>query len=512
MRNFFLLFLLLLSISCSQEDVDIIDKEGSGTLTPQTYRPLFHFSVPNNWMNDPNGMFYLNGTYHLFYQYYPEGTQWGPMHWGHTTSEDLFNWKDKPIALYPDEYGYIFSGSAVVDSHNTSGLKSNENDPIVAVYTNHQNITGQQVQSIAYSNDNGETWVKYINNPVLPNQGIRDFRDPKVFWHDDSSAWIMSIAAGDHIQFYRSPNLIDWELSSTFGKEKGAHGGVWECPDLFQLELNGKNYWVLLVSINPGGPNGGSSTQYFIGDFDGINFTTEQDEILWLDEGVDNYAGVTWSNIPDSDGRKLFIGWMSNWDYAGGTPTSNWRGSMTLPRELTIRETSSGIRLFSSPVEELQQYLNRAQSNEPIFREGVFEFTNNDIIRSGAYQLTFNVDLSIGTNLEIKLGNGLEDLSINYDNSNKQFVIDRSRSGRVDFSPMFSKKIKCDYDAVNQTIPLKFIVDKSSIEIFINEGEKSMTALFFPKYEYSNLKISTDNTMNAVDNVLLTPIEQSVKR
>jgi fructan beta-fructosidase len=258
-------------------------------------------------MNDPNGMVYYKGEYHLFYQHYPEKSVWGPMHWGHAISTDLVHWEHMPIAIYPDSLGYIFSGSAVADYNNTSGLGTKENPPLVAFFTYHDmkaekegRFTEIESQAIAYSLDKGRTWTKYKGNPVVKNPGIRDFRDPKVIWHNDSKQWIMSIASGQVIKFYSSPNCLDWTYLSEFGEGRGEHGGVWECPDLFPLQVKGSNEtkWVLIVNINPGGPAGGSATQYFVGDFNGKEFISAQSKTQWMDYGKDNYAGVTWSNAP----------------------------------------------------------------------------------------------------------------------------------------------------------------------------------------------------------------------
>ena len=295
------------------------------------YRPLFHFTPKQGWMNDPNGMIYLNGQYHLFFQHYPDSTVWGPMHWGHATSSDLVQWKEQPIALYPDSIGMIFSGSAVLDKNNTSGLGRGGIAPLVAIFTQHfmpgekAGRTDFQNQSIAYSLDEGKTWTKYAGNPVLKTPNLKDFRDPKVIWHAPTQKWIMSLAVADHVEFYSAPDLINWTKESEIGKNLFAHGGVWECPDLLHFNLNGKTIWVLLVSMNPGGPNGGSATQYIVGDFDGHVFKPFSADIKWMDYGPDNYAGVTWSNTP---GRSVFMGWMSNWLYAAKLPTAPWRGAM----------------------------------------------------------------------------------------------------------------------------------------------------------------------------------------
>ncbi len=341
----------------SAKNIEFIDSSYA-----EQYRPQFHFSPEAHWMNDPNGLVYLDGEYHLFYQYYPDSNVWGPMHWGHAVSPDMIHWKHLPVALFPDSLGYIFSGSAVADVKNTSGLGSAENPPLVAIFTYHDPIGEKngsnkfQNQGLAYSIDKGRTWTKYPGNPVLKSPGIRDFRDPKVFWHNESDKWIMILAVNDRVHLYSSPNLLDWTFLSEFGQGIGAHGGVWECPDLFRIKVRGTNEmkWVMLVSINPGGPNGGSATQYFVGNFDGTNFIKENKEIQWVDWGRDNYAGVTWSNVPESDGRRLFLGWMSNWQYANVVPTHVWRSAMTVPRELALMHTGDGYLLVSNPVRELE--------------------------------------------------------------------------------------------------------------------------------------------------------------
>ncbi|HZH37827.1 MAG TPA: glycoside hydrolase family 32 protein, partial [Flavisolibacter sp.] len=327
------IFLAVLLLACSS--IKIAPAETTAYNEP--HRPQIHFTPKTAWMNDPNGMVYHNGTYHLFYQHNPDSTVWGPMHWGHATTKNLVHWQHQPVKLFPDSLGTIFSGSAVVDVNNTSGFGSKGKVPLVAIFTHHNPVMEKagrndfQYQSLAFSLDEGKTWTKYTGNPVVKNPGIRDFRDPKVMWHQGSGKWIMTLATLDRVTFYSSSNLKDWLKESEFGKELGAHGGVWECPDLFPLEYNGEQVWVLLVSINPGGPNGGSATQYFTGRFDGKTFTPLQTDTQWIDYGPDNYAGITWSNTGK---RKIFLGWMSNWQYAAAVPTQTWRSAMTIPRDL----------------------------------------------------------------------------------------------------------------------------------------------------------------------------------
>ena len=342
--------LLLINLGCIEKEKKETDENATVEANVQTYnepfRPQYHFSPEQGWMNDPNGLVYHNGDYHLFYQYYPHATVWGPMHWGHAVSKDLVTWEHKPIALFPDEKGYIFSGSAVVDTHNTSGFSTTGEPPLVAIFTyfslpkEKSGSIETQSQGIAYSLDNGVTWEKYGGNPVLPNPGIKDYRDPKVFWHEPTKKWIMLLVAGDYVKLYSSKNLKKWNFLSDFGKELGSKGGVWECPDLFPLTTtSGETKWVMVVSIGNGAPNGGSGTQYFVGDFNGTQFTTNQKEYKWLDWGTDNYAGITYNNTPNNE--RIFIGWMSNWQYALKTPTTPWRSAMTLPRELILEKVNN---------------------------------------------------------------------------------------------------------------------------------------------------------------------------
>ena len=305
-------------------------------------RPQAHFTPKRMWMNDPNGMIYMNGCHHLFYQFHPDSMIWGPMHWGHATSRDLLTWENHNISLYPDKHGTIFSGCCVIDKENTSKLfdSSGENN-LVAVYS-----YDTQLQGLATSIDNGMTWVKFEGNPILPAIK-KNFRDPKVIWHALTGNWVMAISAERECQFYTSKNLIDWTFASSFSA--GCKEGIWEVPDLFELyDINGNPKWVLIISISKGSPAGGSGIQYFVGDFDGKNFHWEETiGTKWLDYGPDNYAGSTWFNEPDND--KLYIGWMSNWTYANNVPTDPWRGSMTLPRKLQLFDNGSGFEVGGFP-------------------------------------------------------------------------------------------------------------------------------------------------------------------
>ena len=448
----------------------------------ERYRPQYHFTPESHWMNDPNGMFFYEGEYHLFYQHYPKDIVWGPMHWGHAVSKDLLHWEQLPIALYPDSLGYIFSGSAVVDWKNTSGLGTAENPPIVALYTYHDPIGEQaqkndfQTQGLAYSLDRGRSWKKYQNNPVLQNPGIRDFRDPKVFWHETSKHWIMSLAVQDHIAFYRSPNLIEWEALTTFGKDLGAHGGVWECPDLFPLnDQNGNEKWVLLVSINPGGPYGGSATQYFIGDFDGKTFTPQDTQIRWMDFGSDNYAGVTYSDIPTSDGRKILIGWMSNWDYANQVPTETWRSAMTLPRTLSLHQTADQkFELRSAAIDEMSTILGTEQKLDP-----------QAAITLLAQETQLYFEVAPDSDWSVTLSNAVGEFFAISQNANT-IRIDRTQSSNNSFSDAFAKTLEIPLNRL-KVENLTLYLDRSSIELFVNENALVSTNLIFPTQPFNQL-------------------------
>ena len=396
-------------------------------------RPEFHFTPQNNWMNDPNGLVYYKGRYHLFYQYNPEGDQWGHMSWGHATSSDLLHWDEHPIAIRDDERAMIFSGSAVVDHKNSSGFGSLENPPMVAIYTEHQEE--HQAQGLAYSLDEGITWTKYSGNPVL-DLGKKDFRDPKVTWDSHRGHWLMAVALPQEfiIQFYKSDDLKNWTHLSDFGPV-GAVGGIWECPDLFELDVDGATKWILIVSLNPGGPVGGSATQYFIGDFDGVTFTQTEylDEIKWIDFGADYYAAVSFNDAPHN--RRIMIGWMSNWDYAKFIPANPYRGAMSLPREISLAKIDGKIELIQRPVAEGAQYVRE------------IELTGDPIVIAGG----------------IKIG---------YDATRNMVYVDRSPStinSAIHSVPVTAK---------GGSVAAQLVVDKGSLELFIDGGRQVITDLF----------------------------------
>ncbi|MGB5369162.1 MAG: glycoside hydrolase family 32 protein [Flavobacteriaceae bacterium] len=494
--SFFLLLLTIASTSCKnneQNQEPIAATKTDTAYYKEAFRPQFHFSPERMWMNDPNGLVYNQGIYHMFYQYYPEDIVWGPMHWGHATSTDLIHWEHQPIALYPDEHGLIFSGSAVLDAMNSSGFGTLENPPLVAIFTYHDmeaekaGKADYETQGIAYSLDNGKSWTKYKANPVIQNPGLKDFRDPKVIWHRESQSWVLTLVAGDHAEFYSSKNLIDWQKQGEFGKGIGAHGGVWECPDLlsFKVEGNGETKWVLLISINPGAPNGGSGTQYFVGNFDGNTFAAEQKGEGWIDWGTDNYAGVTFSNRPNES--PIFIGWMSNWAYATATPTENWRSAMTLPRTLSLKKVGDRYKLFNYPVEGLDTII---ESGEP---KGIAVEGNQmeSLALNGGNQseIKFNT-LSTDFVLHLKNGAG-ERLTLTMDGARKLFLIDRKSAGRIDFKESFAEKIQ-QMPIANLPVEgyeVRLLLDWSSLEVFINKGEYVMTVQLFPNKPFDRFEV-----------------------
>jgi fructan beta-fructosidase len=408
------------------------------SLFGETFRPRAHFTPHRNWMNDPNGLIFYKGKYHLFYQHNPEGNLWGNMSWGHAVSSDLYNWEHLPVAISYDENFGIFSGSVVVDHKNSSGLGSTENPPMVAIYTAHRHDRTHQSQHIAYSLDEGLTWQKYSSNPVL-DLGMKDFRDPKVSYQADTDSWLMAISKPEEfkIAFFTSKDLKNWHHLSDLGP-LGATGGCWECPDLFPLTLpTGQTKWVLLVSLNPGGISGGSGTQYFVGNWDGKTFTPDSDKEQWIDYGRDNYAGVTFNDAPNSE--RIFIGWMNNWIYADKYPTELWRSSMTTPRKLSLEIINNTPILIASPLTPPASVI-----------------TKN-------YRIDTNKDFSL------TLTNGDKECVVRMNASQKEFEI--TRSWFVDDAPQKSPVITKD------SFEVEFIIDNGSCELFAPEIGLAMTSL-----------------------------------
>lgn len=454
-------------------------KEKKEMAEAELYRPAIHFTPPKAWMNDPNGMVFYKGVYHLFYQHNPDSPVWGPMHWGHATSADLIHWDHQPIALYPDSLGTIFSGSAVVDSNNTADFAKSGETALVAVFTQHNTRLEKagrsdfQTQGIAYSLDDGKTWIKYAGNPVVQNPGIRDFRDPKLIWYAPLKKWIMLLAAQHKIIFYSSTDIRKWTAESSFGENVGAHGGVWECPDLFPLQLDGKTVWVLIVNLNPGAPNKGSGTQYFLGDFDGHHFKPFTTDIKWLDYGPDNYAGITWSNTAD---KKILIGWMSNWMYANIVPTETWRSAMTIPRTLQLSKLENDLRVTSLPVQSLTAF------REPVFSKEKISRPFTETIRIPGV-MEFEADADKGFLIQL-MNDQQEKLMIGYDTGQQQFFIDRSASGQTSFHPDFGGRHVAPRFSKDKKLKLQLVIDKTSVELFGDNGLSVMTSIFFPRKPY----------------------------
>lgn len=493
--SIFIIFIFLLA-SCQRSEKKISGKY------EERYRSQIHFSPEAHWMNDPNGMVYYDGEYHLFYQYYPDSTVWGPMHWGHAVSTDLIHWTHLPVALYPDSLGYIFSGSAVIDWKNTSGFGQNGVPPMIAIFTYHNPVAEKagridfQNEGIAFSLDKGRSWTKYAENPVLKNPGIRDFRDPKVVWHEETHCWIMILAAQDRVKLYSSPDLKSWTYESDFGADRGAHGGVWECPDLFPMQSGDTTKWVMLVNINPGGPNGGSATQYFVGDFDGHVFTSQGIKTKWLDYGKDNYAGVTWSDVPKEDGRRLYVGWMNNWQYANQIPTSTWRGACTLPRSLELVEIYNDYLLLSTPVKEFDQLKVEEKKLAAASISGEYEIKET---QEFPIEVNLNFDTSNSTQMTFAEKFGIilsnsknERLLIGYDNLNKLFFTDRTSAGWDNPSHDFAQNIFAPYINNDPTLAIRLIIDQSSVELFSKNGLIVMTDRFFPTEDFTKLTLFAD--------------------
>lgn len=478
----------------------------------EKYRPKYHFTPDSMWMNDPNGMVYYQGEYHLFYQYYPKANVWGPMHWGHAVSKDMITWEHLPIALFPDSHGYIFSGSAVIDWQNTSGFGSIDNPPMVAIYTYHNpekekaGAIDFQTQGIAYSLDKGRTWKKYEQNPVISNPGFKDFRDPKVIWHDATKRWIMVLAVKDKTMFYSSKDLKKWDFESEYGLKDDKR--LWECPDLFTLKVEGSNEikWILVVSMQSGAPNGGTGTSYFIGDFDGHRFVNSQPENkqYWLDVGTDNYAMVSWSDIPAQDGRKLMLGWMSNWQYAQQVPTYRWRSAMTLPREVTlVKMAVKEWKLKSEIVREFESYKEKktAISKNNIVNDHLLILQKNPIVCE--LNISFNRKPLQGE-FTISISSPEKDtLKIGFDPTSNRYFIDRVKAGISDFNKAFPAKHFSPCLSQNTSLSMKIILDKSSVELFADEGLTAMTDIFFPIGDMNKIEVHAAGLSKILTNTVV---------
>lgn len=467
----------------------------------ERWRPQLHFSPTKNWTNDPNGMVFYDGEYHLFYQYNPFGDKWGHMSWGHAVSRDLVHWEHLPVALGEENGVMIFSGSAVVDWNNSSGFGKDVKPPLVAIYTGHYTKQPLQNQHIAYSNDRGRTWTKYRGNPVLDIKE-KEFRDPKVFWHAASNRWVMVVAlpVQRKVRFYASENLKNWDHLSDFGPA-GSIEGIWECPDLFPLMAGEKTKGVLLVNVSSGAPAGGSGCQYFVGSFDGKSFTPDpptakersgqkSESALWLDRGPDCYAAVTWSDVPPRDGRRLALGWMSNWQYANDVPTAPWRGAMTLPRELRLRSAADGLRLIQRPVKELAKLRGTLQR----FKGGTIQEANAWIKRNGISTVPLEMVVEFAPaatgSAGLKLFKSAKaETVLTVDRGRGQITMDRTRGGEVGFHKKFPGVFSMPLSKPDGSVKLHLFLDAGSVEVFVNDGGQVLTCLVFPSEGSSAVKL-----------------------
>lgn len=463
----------------------------------EKFRPVYHHTPAYGWMNDPNGMFYKDGVYHLYFQWNPYGSVWANMHWGHSTSTDLMHWNFEGCAIVPDAWGAIFSGSCVVDHNNTAGFGKGA---VVAFYTSAKATPWGDVQSqsMAYSLDNGKTFTKYEGNPILTSSE-KDFRDPKVFWYAPGKHWVMILAVGQHMEIYSSVNLKEWKKESEFGAMQGAHGGVWECPDLVEIPVEGtrEKKWVLICNLNPGGPFGGSAAQYFVGSFDGKKFVNESPtQTKWMDWGKDNYATVTWNNAPD--GRCIALGWMSNWQYANNVPTRQYRSANTLARDLTLYREGQELYLKSTPSVEVKKARGKKVSIPSFKVSEKHEMVNLFEEKQGAYEVEIVIQNAGASKIAFCLLNDKgEKVSMYYDLNRKQFVMDRSESGTVDFSKDFPAVTVAPAN-VDKELTLRLFVDRSSIEAFGEDGKFVMTNLVFPSQPYVKMCFEADKNGYAV--------------
>jgi fructan beta-fructosidase len=437
----------------------------------EAFRPQFHFSPARNWTNDPNGLVYFEGEYHLFFQFNPFGDRWGHMSWGHAVSKDLVHWSELPVALAEENGIMIFTGSTVVDQHNSSGFCAGGKPCMVAIYTGHTPETksspARQTQNIAYSNDRGRTWTKYLQNPVL-DLHMSDFRDPKVLWSERAKRWVMVVSfPNDHkVRFYGSSDLKHWETLSDFGPA-GASGGQWECPELFELPIEskpGQTRWVLKIGLNPGALQGGSGEQYFVGQFDGSRFVNDNPSslTLWTDYGKDCYCALTFNNLPRTQSQ-VMLGWMNNWQYAGDVPTRPWRGQMTVPRKLALRETSEGLRLVQNPIDALAQL---RQTPNP---------------ESDTFELQATVTLAGAKEVGWMLFTGDAAYTlVGYDREKQQLFVERRHSGETNFSKDFPARTTAPLQLSGNELRVHILVDRSSLEVFAGDGRIAITNLIFP--------------------------------
>ncbi len=518
MKNFAKLLLPAAALYLTGCGSPTAEKSAEITAMDTTYRPLYHFTTDSNWINDPNGLVYADGEFHLFAQYNPFGDKWGHMSWAHATSNDLFSWKQQALAI-PEQMNadssttMIFSGSAVTDSFNTSGFGSREVAPMVAIYTSHIDKSGQglaQSQSICYSLDKGKTWQQYKGNPVLDIH-LKDFRDPKVFWYAAQKKWVMAVvkAVEYKVQFYESPDIIHWKYMSEF-YGLGNRDKIWECPDLFQLPVEGTGTKKWVLTLSAGHPQKGYlAVQYFIGNFDGNKFTADALPYpLYIDEGKDFYAGVTYNNIPASDGRTIMIGWANCWNYANDIPTKGFRGMYTVPRALSLVQTAAGLRLKQFPVNEI------ASHSENIYSEKELSLDNNTIVlpvSGNALDISFTLQCDANTRVGINLlKSGNEQTTIKYDPGAAMVYLDRRASGDTAFNASFPGIDSVSIPAGTKEITFRVLVDNSIVELFVNDGTCVMTDLVFPKENNGNIELFSSGGKSRFSQVTINRVKKTM--
>ncbi len=452
-------------------------------MTTHSPRPHYHFTPPANWINDPNGLVYYDGEYHLFYQHHPYSMNWGPMHWGHAVSRDLLHWEHLPIALYPDEHGAIFSGTAVIDWHNTAGFGA---EAMIAIFTHHLR-DGYQSQGIAYSLDKGRNWHKYEGNPVIvPPADEPDFRDPKVLWYEPGGYWVMVLSVGPKVGFYTSPNLKEWTHTSHFSAASSTHGSAWEVPDLFQLPIDGgeRKKWVLSVSVGAGGLHDGPGVLYFIGEFDGQTFISDDppERLRFLDYGADFYANISWSDMPDS--RRILLGWMSNWTYAHDIPLEGWRGAMSLPHDVSLVSVGDDVRIAQQPIQEISRLWDNpikvtSDANQlPLA-------LNHDALD---IQVQFDAPTSKMKRFGFILGwaNGCS-CQIGIDCQQKEVYIDRTQANNITIHDIFNAIHTAPLRWDENSFTFRLIYDRITLELFTDAGLITFTNLIFPQAPLTEL-------------------------
>ncbi|MGM9692459.1 MAG: DUF4980 domain-containing protein [Alloprevotella sp.] len=480
------------------------------TANREKYRPAFHHTPLYGWMNDPNGMFYKDGTWHLYYQYNPYGSKWQNLSWGHSTSKDLIVWEHQTVALDVDGLGHVFSGSAVVDTAGTAGFGK---DAVVALYTS---CDASQIQSMAYSNDGGTTFRRYPGNPVLTLES--EARDPNMFWDEKAGQWVLTLAHAleREFLFFTSPDLKTWTLQSAFGKGEGAQEGVWECPDLFKLKVEGSDEekWVLICNLNPGGPFGGSATQYFIGDFDGKTFKSDTDAsghipTKWMDFGKDHYATVSWAHAPQN--RRTVIGWMSNWQYAAEVPTTQYRSANTLPRDVSLFRAPDGeLYLASAPAAELTALRGalvcKAGKATVGKKSRTFELP---AANGGICEILLDIDARKADSVSINIANKAgERVVLTYNPAAHTLAFDRRASGLKDFSQDFPAVTVAPTFENSRKTALRIFIDRSSIEVFGNNGHFVATNLVFPTQPYSTLSVTSHGGSSKISNLGIISIKE----